>query len=354
MKLHWQWALVLGVLGLPYLLVLPLGWLWLYTQGWFWYWLIGMVVFTFAGWPILRWMQRKTTNVTRVEVMPSPYWPDAGKRAWHDIETIAERERDIDIDINHPEPLWSVLQEILETVARHFHPQSDQPMLEVPVPHLLRIVENVARDLRDATLDRLPGSHILTINDMTRLGRLANVTQQLYGFYRLIAFGLNPASALLRELKRVAAGQLITASAQEVKRWMIVFCIKRAGYYAIQLYSGHLEYDLETFRAHQTLRSHRDLHTAEHITSEPLRILLVGQVNAGKSSLVHALFGETRAAVDVVPLTPGAMPYHVADHTHIPDALVLDTSGYASATQPEDWVQQSPEHILLGGKLGGM
>src|SRR5207248_7471706 len=48
---------------------------------------------------------------------------------------------------------------------------------------------------------------------------------------------------------------------------------------------------------------------ARAATSEPLRMLILGQVKAGKSSLVNALFGAIRAATDVVPTTAQLTPY---------------------------------------------
>ena len=48
---------------------------------------------------------------------------------------------------------------------------------------------------------------------------------------------------------------------------------------------------------------------SEAMAGEPLRILVLGQVKAGKSGLINALFGETRAAVDVVPRTRHIEPF---------------------------------------------
>jgi len=81
---------------------------------------------------------------------PAQDWSGVGWAAWADVETISRRVETEDISADRPEPLINLAREIVETVARQFHPRSKKPFLEIPVPHLLRIVELVAHDVRDA------------------------------------------------------------------------------------------------------------------------------------------------------------------------------------------------------------
>ena len=67
------------------------------------------------------------------------------------------------------------------------------------------------------------------------------------------------------------------------------------------------------------------------LDAEPLRILVMGQKKAGKSSLINALFGEYRAATDVVPRTDRIEPY-VLSREGLQEAIVLDTAGYDIAS----------------------
>ena len=110
--------------------------------------------------------------------------------------------------------------------------------------------------------------------------------------YRVVAFGINPVSGVLREVRDAATGQLYHASTDEVKRWALGFCVRKAGYYAIQLYSGQLILEDVEFRDFQSRRGRRDAERDEArrqlLAEEPLRILVVGQVKAGKSSLINA------------------------------------------------------------------
>jgi GTPase SAR1 family protein len=72
-------------------------------------------------------------------------------------------------------------------------------------------------------------------------------------------------------------------------------------------------------------------------------VALVGQVKAGKSSLVNALLGEQRARTDVLPATGGVERYQLQP-PDIPTRLVLlDTVGYAHAGPRADQLAATRE-----------
>jgi len=249
------------------------------------------------------------------------------------VEAIAARAQTNPPPIDQPERWWELLREVLVAVAKQFHPKSDKPALEVPLPDALQIVELVSHDLRSMLRERVPGSHMLTINDFNRIKRWAGWWQHLYMGYRLLYLGLNPIAALVREVRDAATGQMMDLSTDEIQRWATTFCVRRAGFYAIQLYSGQLQVDEEGFQRYVTKESHNQSGDAqqreEQLAGEPLRILVVGQTKAGKSSLINALFGEVRAATDVIPLTAGIEPF-VLEREGLPRAIILDTAGYAA------------------------
>jgi predicted GTPase len=248
--------------------------------------------------------------------------------------------------------MWEVMVEVLRAVAQHFRPGEREPALEIAVPDLLLTAELVARDLRQALAEHVPGAHVLTLGDLKRLRRWAGVGQRLYGVYRtflrVVRFGANPVAAVLSEVRDAAAGDLYHASTGEVKRFAVGYAVRKAGYYAIQLYSGQLVDD-ETLDAYHTRRSREDARRAEtfdqRTSQEPLRILVLGQVKAGKSSLINALFGQTRAAVDLVPRTRGIEPF-VLEREGIPRALVFDTAGYDDRPGGPSPFSDVKDHVL--------
>ena len=66
-----------------------------------------------------------------------------------------------------------------------------------------------------------------------------------------------------------------------------------------------------------------------------LTIALVGQVKAGKSSLVNALLGAEKAEVDVLPATDAITRYRFAPTDVAVRFTVLDTIGYAGGSDPK-------------------
>src|SRR5207237_9985640 len=78
--------------------------------------------------------------------------------------------------------------------------------------------------------------------------------------------------------------------------------ILETGRAAIDLYSGRLTLSDDEMRAAQQ----SDLAAAAAQPLAPVRILLIGQVSAGKSSLLNALAREVRAAVGPLPTTTNA------------------------------------------------
>ena len=69
------------------------------------------------------------------------------------------------------------------------------------------------------------------------------------------------------------------------------------------------------------------------MAAEPLRVLVAGQVSAGKSSLVNALGQEVRAAVDALPATRDFTPYSLS-RDGLPGALITDSPGLTTIRGP--------------------
>jgi uncharacterized protein len=325
-----------GLLSIPYLLLFAAGTVWLFQNHVLLGWASVSLACTAAGWLCLRGLWH---SAQAPEVQPDLSWPPQGMEVWKQVEQLAAEIEGEDVQLDRPEELVAIVRRVLDVAARHYHPDSKEPWLETPFPHVLRIVELVARDLRRATLGYVPGSHILTINDVRRLQKLAGMARRSYFWYRIASFLINTPAAFFREGRDAIFGQLRTMSTETAKRWAVGYFVRRTGYYAIQLYGKQMILD-DSQPADAPLRqslrnAHAETERSQELAKEPLRILVVGQKKAGKSSLINALFGEHRAATDVVPRTDRVEPY-LLKRDGLTEAIVLDTAGYDLADTDQE------------------
>ncbi len=166
----------------------------------------------------------------------------------------------------------------------------------------------------------------------------------IYWAYRIGSIPVSPVSALWREIRGFVAGQAVNLSVKELKAELISYVVHRMGFYLIELYSGRVILDDEEFAKVRGQAEQAELRAAEpetvDVPPEFVRIVVVGQLKAGKSSLVNALRGTWQAQTDVLPCTDQVQCYLMKPPEErastdsrpvLPGLLMLvDTPGYDS------------------------
>lgn len=341
------WTVLIVVFVLPYALVLFAGWWMLYERGYLVSWAAIAGVLLLAGRFMIRRMIHRDADKPPGGLLPSPDWAPSGEAAWKKVNELSQQIRSDRWSIDTPQKWWELVRQVIDTVAHAYHPESDNPHLEVTIPQVAKIVECVARDVGEAAIEQLPGSHILTVNDIRKLadvaGRGFGIYSTGYRLFRLARMG-NPTAGLIGELRDQLIRSLIHNEIKP-KDWLLDFIVCKAGYYAIELYSGKLVVD----ESYVTTKSRRDWADSAQqdvaLNAEPLRILLMGQVNSGKSSLVNALFGQVKTLVDELPSTRHVMRY-VLEREGFQRALIFDTAGYGDAKDTEDAFTQLDDQLF--------
>jgi predicted GTPase len=169
--------------------------------------------------------------------------------------------------------------------------------------------------------DRLTVGQAMTIY---RWRSVIGVAETAFDLWRIIRL-MNPASAITQEMRETVTRQLYEWGRVELARRLAVAYVREVGRAAIDLYSGRLRVPAEELAGTVTEATRRDRAEAQTL-AEPLRILVVGQISAGKSSLINALSQEVRAAVDVLPATKGYTAYELK-REGTPEALLIDSPG---------------------------
>lgn len=335
--MRWQgldpwWLAAALVWLLPFLLLIPLGLLWLRQEGLILVWTGALCVLGLAGYGLQSWLRRRElARLAACHTRPDPDWPPVASGAWTLVEELAAGIDPDQWPVGDGTRVGLLAQQTLERVAGYYHPQVERPLLELTLPHCLLILERAARDLRLTLTESIPFSHRLTIGVLVRAYRWRPFAERLLGLYRAGQWALNPANALLNEVLGSLRGHAYALAQRDLHRWLLQEYVRKVGTYAIALYSGRLPLADGDPVALPTEASAQDLRAADQLAAEPagepLRILVLGRSNSGKSSLINALFGQLRAATDLLPDTTRALTPYRLERDGLELALVFDTPG---------------------------
>jgi predicted GTPase len=276
---------------------------------------------------------------------PSRAWNTREREAWSAVLAIADATAPlsfIDVDL-----LLAKAREVVDAAAVRLHPEAQAPWAQFSLPDVLLLTERVSQNLRREALSMVPGirfiklGHVLLVKQMVdRYGPIWTVG---YNLWRLVRGIWNPASAAAREISGVFDTKLATVFSDRVRARLTQEFALEIGRAAIDLYSGRLALSEEELR----LARERDGAAAAAAGPiAPVRIVLMGQVNAGKSSLVNALAQEIRCAVGPLPTTARAAEYQLELEGR-PAVSLVDMPGIGDGHEQELRAQAERADLVL-------
>ena len=328
-------ALVVAAVPLAGLPLLGMVWLWQNSQLLAWIAVAAIAGLVGLGLNQLA-VRREQADLPETGTEPAAHWTPQASECWQRVEALAESVTPEDYPLSDGAALMRLAREVLNLAAAHFHPSAPQPLLEMTLPHTLAVIERAARELRGDISEHIPFSHRLSLGDMARVGRWRDWYRRHEVWIRTGRALLAPQSAAVAELRRMVSNQALQHGSRRVQTWLLSEYVRKLGFHAIELYGGFARIDDQTPLEHTTPDSDRASDQAADSTDdEPLRWLIAGRSNAGKSSLVNALFDDLVAAVDLVPdSTSGIQPYRL-EREGAEQMLIFDTPGTETAEQPD-------------------
>lgn len=343
----WRLAFLAACFVLPLAGLGVAGSLWLYERGWLgWAGLAFISSEALALWFFRRWIRGDQSILPQPSVQPPTEFSPREEAAWRLVQEYQERIDRDEIELASLEQLLELGKEILGRVAVFYQPTEKDPLFAVQVPLLLRALEETARDLAEVTAS-LPFAHRITISEMMRGYRFSQKMKpayELYQLYRFLSPLINPQSGIFRIL---ITDRLFDLTKETLKQWLLKWYVDRVGYHAIELYSGKLLLTRRDDRLGMLQpKTAKEVAQAQKPATEPLRMLVLGQVKAGKSSLVNALFGDLRAATDSVPTTMALTPY-ILERPGMGSAVLLyDMGGYEDPSAPRERRTQALQEAI--------
>jgi uncharacterized protein len=339
---------------LPTLTLAPFGAVWLYQNGYGLYWVAAACLFVAAAFLLQLYLFRRLDipldgpqHVELPEDRAASSWTPREQEAWKAVQGVANR-----VDLSHYESWQAFLglgKETIEAVAKQLHPEVKEPVWQFTLPEALTMIEQVSLHLKPMVAENIPFGDKVTVGQALRVYQwrsAIDVAQKGWDVWRMIRL-LNPAAAVTQEVRERLSKQMYEWGREELAKRLARAYVKEVGRAAIDLYGGRLRVTAEELEAHVTEATERDRRNAAQVKAEPLRLLVCGQVKAGKSSLINALLGEVRAAPDVLPLTDRYMAYELK-RQGAPQALILDSPGLANLEEPlEKLIEEAAQADLI-------
>jgi uncharacterized protein len=363
------------ILSLIVLVVLPIAFLigvgayHLWDTGWAFYawWPMGL---SLALAYILAWRWQRQIRARQAEAPPPMHWTDRDRLAWKSVEARVKAADSIaDDKFGEPQFYFDVAQDMAKELSKVYRPDATDPIGIVTLPEILTVIELASHDLNELANKYVPGSHLMTVDHWRKARKAVDWYRHATNVYWLGSAVLDPIKTAARYVAaKYGMGRPLELFQQNVILWFYSAYVRELGFYLIELYSGRLKVGTSRYRELMKAHSHEPggppvvvpppdgtvgPPAADTPLLEPPRppkpagvgIALIGQVKAGKSSLINALLGERKAATDILPLTSEVTKYDLASPGVPTHLVLLDTAGYGRAGAAKDNLEETADAV---------
>jgi small GTP-binding protein len=340
---RWQLVTVAVLTLLPIALFAGFGAWSLYQSGhWFWLWWTMPLCWSVSS---LLWRRWQRPWELPLPDLDRTHWTPQDQAATKLIEAEQQRVGEYTAaQLTDPQFYTTMTQALSLKIAQHYHPKAKDPVASLSVVELLTAVQLISADVEDWFIKSVPGSHLITVGQWKMLGHAPAWWKTASNAGWVASIVMNPLNLGRYLVSRFAVEPLAGQVQQQLLGAFYTLYLRQAGYYLIELNSGRLRGGSQHYRE-WLARVERRTPEASPVVSttattvtpaalpEPVTITvaIIGQVKAGKSSLVNALLGERTAATDILPATKSVRRYDYTNAAHSERFVLLDTPGYSDA-----------------------
>lgn len=242
---------------------------------------------------------------------------------------------------------WSSLDKAGGEVLEHIADKFGKKSLDFSIPEGLKLFEEVSRRYNIVVKENIPGIDYLKLSYIKggyeaydKYGELgqkivkaavwANHAKNLY---------FNPLIAVSDLSKQQVTSSMTKGMLDDMQLKAKEALLDEVAAVAIDLYSGRFSLEKEDIQVSNASISDEQ---RSAIPLEPIRIVAVGQTNAGKSSIINVLNEELVAEVDILPSTDTSTVYsaRVNDiEVRVVDVQGLDGNKQTESQMLEEMVQ---------------
>ncbi len=327
--------------SLPVLFYVSAGMFALYQNGWF-YWIVWTLPpLWLAAWLIGRiWKPAKVHESAVHHPLTAPtFWTPQDTAAITVVEQFRNQVDDIDYtSIADANRYLGDAQVLAEQLAKHYHADGNTHLLHpLTLVEILAVIHLAVEDLEQWVLNNVPGSDLATVGQIQRVPGYINALDMAQKAVFVASALFNPAKLFAYPLWR-KSGRVAFELQNELIRTFYQQYLRQLGFYLIEMYSGRLRAGSQNYRERFGAFSGAihsvdgDLSLLERVSDVETKIAVLGQVKAGKSSLINALMEGHVASTSVLPETREVTRHEYSiDRSNNATITLLDTPGYGEA-----------------------
>lgn len=328
--LFFLWTLPIIVYGLLGIYALyQTGWMltiaWTLPLVWLTAWIVASV-----------WRPPKMEDTVELQPLRAPdFWTPRDTQAINVVETFRKQVEKIDrLSITDINRFVGDAEELARRLSIHYYPSKEKNAFHsITLVEVLAVIHLATEDVENWIVDKLPGSHLVTIGNIQELPKIATAIDVAQNIAFFVKAAFNPITLLTYPTWR-SAGSVTVELQNEVAMAFYQQYLQHIGFYLIEMYSGRLKGGTKQYResfGRLSTALHRaggDTELFDEIKLTNTTIAIMGQVKAGKSSLINALMNNQIAKTSILPSTRQVQKIDF----ELPgiDKLVtlLDTPGY--------------------------
>ncbi|MCU0711414.1 MAG: GTPase domain-containing protein [Pirellula sp.] len=338
---------------LPCILYVILGVIALFQTGW----LLTLVWVLPLNW-LVAWLIStywKPTLAQRSKHIAAPelpeFWAERDQSAMQIVESFRASIAEVDESVfTDPQRYINDVQSLSRQLASHYYRKKEEEALHpVTVVEILAVVHLAVEDLEAWTQQNFPGSEIATIGHFSKIPGITKQVGNLSNLAYLASMIFQPIKVLAYPIYR-KSGVVATELRSEIVTTIYQKFVQMAGFYLIEMYSGRLKAGSRVYKERfghlvgAVRHAQGDRSKLDQINPQSISIALVGQVNAGKSSLVNHLLRGQHAITSIMPETKQVNRHRFPIADSSIQISLLDTPGYSDSLI----TRESSAEILKG------
>ncbi len=283
------------------------------------------------------WTSGRGANQTRLPDFEKPkFWTEIDANAIQIVETFRKQ---IHVDRNSIMDSNRYLEDagrLASQLSAHYHKsEEDEAFHPITLVEVLSVIHLASEDIESWTIKNLPGSNMITVGHFAKMSDYARYVDNSQKLVFLIGSIAKPMKLLMYPLWRKSTA--VTDELQnEVAQLIYQQYLRTVGFYLIEMFSGRLRAGSKEYRD-RFGRWAQAIHHAggkkdliDSLACDTVVIAVMGQVKAGKSSLINAILGNNHATTNVLPETRQVQRYAYTTPNGV-NVELLDTPGYSEA-----------------------